>query len=68
MTLASLQGISRCWVYFEIRFMQIVVNNWSSMKPLKVLNNLHAEIIPFLRRFERFNTERSHVKGAGIFS
>ena len=36
------------------------------MKPLNVLNNLHTEIIHFLR-FERFKTERSHVKGAGIF-
>ena len=67
MILASLHGISRCWVYFEFRFMQIVVNNPSSMKPLNVLNNLHTEIIPFLRLFERFNTERSHVKGAGFF-
>ena len=47
--------------------MQIVANNSSSMKPLNVLNNLHTEIIPFLGRFERFNTERSHVKEAGIF-
>ena len=32
-----------------------------------MLNNSHTEIIPFLRRFQRFNTERSRVKGAGIF-
>ena len=66
MTLASLHGIWRCWVCFEFRFMQILVNNSSSMKPLNVLNNLHTEIIHFFR-FERFKTERSHVKGAGIF-
>jgi len=45
--------------------MQIVVNNTSSMKPLNVLNNLHTEVIHFFR-FERFKTERSHVKGARI--
>ena len=66
MTLASLHGIWRCWVCFEFRFMQTVVNNSSSMKPLNVLNNLHTEIIHFFR-FESFKTERSHVKGAGIF-
>ena len=36
------------------------------MKPLNVLNNLHTEIIHFFR-FERFKTERSRVKGTGIF-
>ena len=36
MIMASLQGIWRCWVYFKFRFMQIVVNNISSMKPLNV--------------------------------
>ena len=35
------------------------------MKPLNVLNNLRTEIIHFFR-FERFKTERSHVKAAGI--
>ena len=53
-------------VCFEFRFMQIVVNNSSSMKLLNVLNNFRTEIIHFFR-FERFKTERSHVKGAGIF-
>ena len=44
---ASLHGISRCWVYFEFRFMQIVVNNSSSMKPVNVLNNFYTEILLF---------------------
>ena len=47
MILASLHGIWRCWVYFEFIFMQIVVNNSSSMKPVNVLNNFDTEILPF---------------------
>ena len=45
MILASFHGIWRCWVYFEFRFMQIVVNNSSSMKPVNVLNNFYTEIL-----------------------
>ena len=47
MILASLRGIWRCRVYFEFRFMQVVVNNSSSMKPVNVLNKFYTEILPF---------------------
>ena len=56
MILASLHVIWRRWVYFEFRFMQIVVNNSSSMKTVNVLNNFYTEILPFAG-FKRFSTQ-----------
>ena len=68
MIMASLHWIWRCWVYIIFRFMQIVINNSSSMKPLHVLNNLiYTKIIPcpVLNVFN--NTKIWYGKGAGKF-
>ena len=47
MIMSSLHWIWRYWVYIIFRFMQIVINNSSSMKPLNALNNLiYTKIIP----------------------
>ena len=66
MILASLHGIWRCWVYFEFRFMQIVVNKSSSMKPVDVLNNFTQNYY-LLPCFERCSTQGRYGKGAGKF-